>query len=228
MFAASIKKYWSFIVSIMLILALVGGYWIFPEYQQFLDEGWEIIWSEDEDRITAWFKEFGIWGPLVIIGIMVLQMFLVFFPTWLPIIVAVLGYGPFWGVVLSIVAVAIASTIAYFIGKGLGIQAKKRFVGEKTYRKVKKFMDQYGFGAVVLFRISPFLSNDGISFIAGITGMKYRRFMIATFAGILPLAGAIAYFGRETETLKTGLYWIGGAGALLYIGYILLDQRLRK
>lgn len=58
--------------------------------------------------------------------------------------------------------------------------------------------------------------------------MKYRKFILATLAGIIPLAFAIAYFGEDTDTLKNGLYWIGGAGILIYGIYVYIDHRKNK
>ena len=89
-------------------------------------------------------------------------------------------------------------------------------------------VEEYGFWAVALFRVSPFLSNDAISIIAGMLTMGYRKFIFATLTGIVPLALAIGYFAEDTETLKTGLYWIGGAGLLLYGVYIYIDRKKKK
>lgn len=58
--------------------------------------------------------------------------------------------------------------------------------------------------------------------------MKYRKFILATMAGIIPLSFAIAYFGKNTDKLKNGLYWIGGAGILIYAIYVYIDYRKGK
>ncbi|PSJ15995.1 VTT domain-containing protein [Nitrosomonas supralitoralis] len=44
-------------------------------------------------------------------------------------------------------------------------------------KKTDHWVSCYGFWAVVLFRISPFLSNDAISFIAGALNMNYRKLL---------------------------------------------------
>ncbi len=219
------KKYWVFLLSLGLIATGVVAYFTVQEFRQFLTEMWQVIWSENEQVIMQYFRSFGIWGPLLIILLMVLQMFLIVFPTWLPMIVAMLGYGPWWGSLISVAAVLTSSSIGYFIGQALGDRAKGKLIGEKNYKKLHQFMQRYGFGAVVLFRISPFLSNDAISFVAGMIRMGYWKYMAATLTGIVPLVAAIAYFGRDTETLKQGLYWVGGAGVLIYLLYVWLDKR---
>ena len=227
-FKTHLKKYWSFYFSGLILSGLVAAYFSIPVFQTFSKTTWEILWSNDEALITSYFKQFGIWGPLLIILVMVVQMFLLVFPTWLPMVVAVLGYGPFWGVVISVAAAFTASTVGYFLGEQLARPVKQYLVSEEKFEKLSRFMQEHGFIAVILFRISPFLSNDAISFIAGSIKMGYRKYILATLAGTIPLASAIAYFGRDLESLKSGLYWIGGFGVVFYGVYLFMKYRKKS
>lgn len=218
----------SYIFTLSLIAGLIIAYFIYPPYTLFIDESWTVLMSEDEERIRKYFKDFGFWGPLAIIILMVLQIFLVIFPSWLPMIVAVLAYGFVGGVLISITGVFLASTLGYFIGKMLGENSMDKLLGKKANKEVNYWVEEYGFWAVALFRLSPFLSNDAISIIAGILTMGYRKFIFATLSGITPLALAIGYFAEDPDTLKEGLYWIGGAGVLSYFLYAFIDYRKRK
>lgn len=184
--------------------------------------------SEDEERIRNYFKDFGFWGPLAIVTLMVLQIFLVIFPSWLPMIVAVLAYGFVGGVLISVTGVFLASSLGYFIGKLIGEHTMEKLLGKQNNKVVNYWVKEYGFWAIALFRLSPFLSNDAISIIAGMLTMKYRKFIFATLSGITPLAIAIGYFAEDPDTLKEGLYWIGGAGILSYFLYVFIDYRKRK
>jgi len=215
-------------LSLLLIISILTSYFIFPPFQEFLNEFWQVIWSEDHDQIVNWFDQFGFWGPLLILFLMSLQMFLIVFPSFLPMIVAVIGYGEFWGVVISVVGVFIASTLGYFIGEKLSNNVSEHLIGKKNVDKMSKFMKKYGFWAVVLFRISPFLSNDAISFVAGIIKMGYKKYILATMVGIIPLAIAIAFFAQNMERLEKGLWWIGGFGVLIYGIYLALEWYSKK
>lgn len=221
-------RYGSLYLTVLLLLGLVASYYLFPGFRAFADEGWEVMWSKDRERITAWFANFGWWGPLFIILFMVLQMFLMVFPTWLPMIVAILGYGPYKGVLISLTAVLVASVVGYYLGEQLAKPLRKRLLGEKRFQKLSNFMQAYGFWAIVLFRVSPFLSNDAISFVAGAMKMGFRKYLLATLVGIFPLVCAIGYFGKDTATLKDGLYWISGAGVILYLVYLYWRHRKDK
>lgn len=218
----------SYILTGAIIAGLIILYFVYPPFQEFINETWNILWSKDEQKIRSHFESFGFWGPVAIIVLMVLQIFLVIFPSWLPMIVAVLAYGFWGGALISVAGVFCASTIAFYLGKFLGEDHLESIMGESKNKKVEYWVHNYGFWTIAIFRISPFLSNDAISIIAGMLSMTYRKFILATLTGIIPLAFAIAYFGEDTDTLKNGLYWIGGAGILIYGIYVYIDHRKRK
>ena len=222
------KKYFSFILSAVVILGLVILYFTYPPFQEALKEAWYVLTSEDEQRINDYIQKFGIWGPVAIILFIILQMFLIVFPSYIPIIVAVLAYGFWWGILISLIGVGLASTIGFFIGKKLKGVVFNGFISEKRYDQLEFWITNYGFVTVILFRISPLFSNDGISFLAGIFGMKFKRYMAATFTGMVPLSFAVAYFAQDVDRLENGLYWIGGVGLVLYVLYIYFDYKKRK
>jgi uncharacterized membrane protein YdjX (TVP38/TMEM64 family) len=217
-----IKKYLSFILSGSILLFLVILYFTHPPFQDTVKEAWDVLLSEDRERIKDYVKQFGVWGPLAIIVFIVLQMFLIIFPSWLPIIVGVLAYGFWWGVLINLIGVGIASSLGYYIGK------RFELISEKKQKKWKYWITHYSSGTVILFRISPFFSNDAIAFIAGIFKMDYKKFMITTYAGMIPLSLAVGYFSTDIDKLENGLYWVGGIGAILYAIYIYIDHKRRR
>jgi uncharacterized membrane protein YdjX (TVP38/TMEM64 family) len=223
-----LSKKISYLLTGAILAALIIFYFAHQPFQQFINETWNILWSEDKDRISAHFESFGFWGPIAIIIVMILQIFLVIFPSWLPMIVAVLAYGFWGGALISITGVYCASSIAFYMGKWLGEDHLEKIMGKSKNKQVEYWVSEYGFWTIAIFRISPFLSNDAISIIAGMLSMKYRKFIFATLTGITPLAFAIAYFAQDIDKLKNGLYWIGGAGILIYGIYVYMDYRKRK
>lgn len=222
------SKYFSFYLSGFIILGLVAAYFGIDPFQEFVDDTWQVLMSEDTDRTQRYFEKFGIWGPLAIIIFVILQMFLIVFPSWLPIIVAVMAYGFWWGVLISLTGVVLASTIGYYIGLKLKDVVLEKIMGKKKIDQMDFWINNYAFGSVILFRISPFLSNDAISFIAGMFAMGYKKFILATLTGMIPLALAVGYFSEDFSKLEDGLYWIGGAGVVAYGIFIFIDQKRKR
>ena len=161
---------------------------------------------------------------MFIVVAMVVQMFLIVIPSVVLMVVSTLAYGPLWGSLLSCLAVLIASSLAYFIGLHAGNTLVKRLIGKKAEEKVEHYIQEYGAWAIVLFRVSPFLSNDAISFVAGIGEMRYPKFILATAVGIIPL---IAYVGQDTETLEKSMLWVTGATVLGFAAYVIY-RRTKK
>jgi len=211
-------------LSISLITSIIICYFFVPSFQQVLDEAWQVLTSNDEDRIKQWVDGFGWYGPLVLVAAMVAQMFLLIIPTILLMVVSVLAYGPFWGSLIILTSVFSASTIGYFIGRFLNRKFVTKLLGQNTEEKIEDFIENYGFWAIIVTRLNPFLSNDAISFVGGILKMGYWRFIGATMVGILPLTIFIAFLGKNIDQLKSGLLW-GSLVSLLAFGcYIWWDK----
>ena len=216
---------WVFIISGGLLLGLFVAYFTISGFQQFVDEAVEVLTSDDQERVENWVSDFGFWGPVFIIGAMTAQMFLIVVPSVVLMVVSSLAYGPWWGSVISYVAVAIAATIAYFIGVHANNVFIDKLIGEKNEKKVENYIQKYGAWAIVLFRLSPFLSNDAISFVAGIGHLRYLKFITATSVGIIPLIAMIAYLGKDTDRLETGMIWISAATLAGFVIYYLIKRK---
>lgn len=216
-----------FVISGGILLALVLCYFFVGDFKQFVDQAIEVLTSDDQEKIKDWVSGFGFWGPVFIIGAMTAQMFLIIIPSVVLMVVSALAYGPFWGSLISYVSVVVAATIAYFIGVHANNAFIDKLIGEKNEKKVEEYIQKYGAWAIVLFRLSPFLSNDAISFVAGIGQMRFLKFIIATSAGIIPLIAMIGFLGENTDRLETGMIWISAATLAGFIIYFLI-KRQRK
>jgi len=222
------QSIWVFVISGAVLLGLVLSYFFIPSVNEFSSQAYEVLTSDDKQRIKEWVSGFGFWGPLIIVAAMVVQMFLIVVPSPLLMIVSTLAYGPWWGSLISYVAVVVAATIAYYIGYHASNAFVDRLIGQKSSEKVNHYIQEYGAWAVILFRVSPFLSNDGISFVAGLGEMRYVKFIVATTAGIIPLIAMIAFLGENTDRLKTGMLWVSGVTVVGFAIYFLIKRQKNK
>lgn len=216
------------IISVIIISGVILAYFFIPEFQSFLIEAWKVLSSNDEERIKTWVDQFGWLGPLVIILAMTLQLFLLVLPSLGLMVVSILAYGPVLGSLIILASIFTASSVGYVIGRYLGPVIVKKLIGNKTEKKIGDFLDDYGFWAVIITRLNPILSNDAISFVAGVLKMNYWRFIGATMVGISPLILFIAVLGETTDSLKTGLLWGSVISLILFIVYVWWDKSRRK
>lgn len=226
---ASVKKSKApLYISICFVLSLVAAYFFIPSVQNFMQEAWNTLSSGDEQRIEDWVSQFGWIGPFVIIITMVLQMFLLVIPTIVLMVVSIIAYGPIMGSLIVFAAVFAASTIGYGIGSYLGPVIVEKLIGVKSEKKISDFLEDYGFWAIIITRLNPMLSNDAISFVAGILRMGYWKFIGATMVGIAPLTVYIAIVGRSNDTLISGLLWGSIISLILFGIYVWWDKKKRK
>lgn len=222
------KSKMSLFVSIGIVVIVVSSYFLIPAVQQFLDESWNVLTSNDNQKIKNWVDGFGWFGPLLLVLCMVAQMFLLIIPSVALMVVSILAYGPVGGSIIVLVSVFTASTVGYWIGRYFGSSIVKKLIGHKSEKKIEDFIEHYGFWAVIVTRLNPFLSNDAISFVGGILKMGYWQFIGATMVGITPLTIFIAIIGKSTDTLKTGLLWGSIVSLVIFGGYIYWDKKIRN
>lgn len=215
-----------FWISLILLAGLVASYFIFPAFKEGVNEAFDVITSEDEDRIRSWVKQFGLLGPVVLILAMIAQMFLFIVPNLLLFIIAILCYGPVWGSLICLAGVFASSSLGFVIGRRLGPRAIDRFVSKKAQGKISLFVRRYGVNAIAIARLSS-LASDALGFVAGILEMEYKKFITATMAGITPVILLIAIFGKNGKVEK-GLLWIAGISLVILVVYIILDKKKRQ
>jgi uncharacterized membrane protein YdjX (TVP38/TMEM64 family) len=220
-------NFWPYLFSFLFLGSLVLLYFLNSSVEQFFNEGWKVLSSNDQEQISDWVSQFDYWGPLIIIAAMVLQMFMFIIPSFLLMVVTIIAYGPWAGSGIILVAIFSASTIGYGVGVNFGTPVIDRLLGEKTEKKIASFLENYGFWAVIVTRISPFLSNDAISIIAGMLRMGYGKFIGSTMLGILPLTLFIAFLGGENGRMKQGLIWVGVVSLAGFLAYVWWDKRHR-
>lgn len=215
-------------ISAAIIISIIAAYFLIPGVNEFFDEAWKVLTSDDEERIKQWVSQFGWIGPFVLILTMVLQMFLLVIPSIALMVVSIVAYGPVWGSLIVFAGIFSASSVGYFIGRYFGPVIVDKLIGYKSEKKIGEFIDDYGFWAIIVTRLNPILSNDAISFVSGILKMGYFRFIAATLVGISPLIIFIAVLGKTTQGLQTGLIWGSIISLILFVGYVWWDRKRKK
>lgn len=218
----------SWLIPLGVIAALVLLYLVWPGFQALTDEAYRVVTSGDRAQLEAWVSGFGPWGPALIYALMIAQTLLAFIPSLLITIVPVLAYGPVWGGLLAWSGLLLAAFVAYGVGRALGPATVERFIGHKTERQIEGFVERYGVWGIVAARVSPALSTDAVSFVAGLVKMKLWRFGLATGLGILPLVVLVAFLGSDLERLRGGLIWVSVLSLVTFVLYVVWDRRRRR
>jgi uncharacterized membrane protein YdjX (TVP38/TMEM64 family) len=215
-----------FLISFSLLAALVILYLIIPSFRDFVKQAFDVLTSDDETLIKQWVSKFKMAGPLTLILLMVIQMFLFVVPNVFVMMVAIVSYGPVWGAVISFLGVFASSSVGYLIGKYLGPLTVQKLMSDKVRNNTAQFIKRYGVTAIAITRISSF-SNDSLSIVAGLLKMSYRKYILATLIGITPLIVLLAIYGKNGKILKS-LIWIAAISLVILVIYIFLNEKKRR
>ena len=138
------------------------------------------------DILILVIESFEVGGLPLLFGMMIIQALAIPIPSELVLIAGGLAFAfPFgWlvGALGSVVAALIGFYIAQKGGRGLAI----KLVGERGISFADNWFNRWGSWAILLGRFAPFIPFDAISYSAGLTSMKLKKFMIPTIIGTLP------------------------------------------
>ena len=214
------------IIYFSLAVLFATCYFSIPQFKEEINTAVDVLTGEDEERIQRWVSTFGIFGPVVIVAGMMVQMFLFVVPNVLLMMIAIVSYGPVWGGIISFVGVFAASSFGYFIGGKLSKVTLAKFVSIENQRKIAQFIQDYGMGTIMITRLSSF-SNDGLSLVAGMLKMEYKKYIVSTLIGITPLIVVLAIFGKN-EKIEWALIWVTAASLIMLVIYIIVDKKRKK
>lgn len=159
---------WTWVIPVALIGGLVLTYFFVPAFKSFFDGAYDVLSSGDDQRVQEWIDQFGPWGFVAIIGLMLLQTVVAFLPSLVMMVVSVLAYGSVTGGILAWVGLLLAASLGYAIGSSFGPVVVGGLISDDTEEKLRSFVDSYGIWAIVAARISPVLSTDAVSIVAGL------------------------------------------------------------
>ena len=203
---------------------LVGIYFTVPAVSREVNQVYGLLIAEDRNALERWVAGFGLWGPVLILALMIGQVLLSAVPMVWILLISVLAYGPLWGGLLGVFGAMLASWLGYYLARALGPVVVDRFVSAPLRRKVEAAVERYGAWAVLALRLSPLIPSDGVSFVAGLVKLSALKFSLATLGGIVPITLGVAWLGEDLDRLGPVLViaTVLSLGAL--VGVVLWDR----
>lgn len=184
-------------VTLLLLGALGTAYLFSGDFRGEVNRAGGVLASGDASALRDYILSYGVWTPVVSTALMVLQALAAFVPSFLLGIANGLAFGAFWGGLLSIASAALAAAISFGIARAVGRVPVEALVGKRSLGTADRWFARYGAYAVLAARLIPVISFDAISYAAGLTRMKFWRFLLATTIGMTPASFAYAYLGEQ-------------------------------
>jgi len=141
--------------------------------------------SEYPQIIQQWIKGYGIWGGVVYVVIYIIRP-LVFFPATLLTAVSGLIFGPWWGVVYTVIGENLSANLTFLIGRFFGKEMMDRLSSKYSqFNRLDCAFRDNGFISVFIMRLTHF-PFDLVGYLSGACSLRQRDFALGTFIGILP------------------------------------------
>jgi uncharacterized membrane protein YdjX (TVP38/TMEM64 family) len=144
-------------------------------------------------------------------------------------------FGPLWGTVLTVVGATFGAFGAFVVARRLGRAQVEALAGGRL-EQVDHWLERQGFVAVLYLRLVIVVPFNLLNYLAGITGVRRRDYVVATALGIVPAAfayaalgeGAVAALDGDLEALRSPqLIAAVALIVLLAVGGPVVHRRLR-
>lgn len=210
---------------VALLLAAGGGYLLSDAVRAETHDLTTALTSGNQARLRAELHQYGAWGPIVSVSLMVLQVLVAPIPASVVQLSNGIVYGPLVGALLNLAGQMAGAMLAFTIARSLGKGAVERLAGKANGGAIERGLDRWGAGALFVIRAIPGMPSDVMSYVAGLTNMRTRTYVLATFAGYIPQSLIFAWLG---DTAMGWFWWITAAGfgiSVIIAGTAWLFQR---
>ena len=174
------QKKWLSILALLLFVAFCGtvGYFVGVPMVRL---------AEDPTQFRHWVDSYGIWGRLVFVGMVVLQVIIAFIPGEPIELAAGYGFGFLEGTLLTLVGFVIGSLIVFLIVRKLGVKLVEVFFDPKRIQEFSFLKDSKKTKTIAfLLMIIPGTPKDFLSYFAGLTSLTLKSWLGIVVVGRLP------------------------------------------
>ena len=136
-------------------------------------------------KLYVWINGFSSWGAVGFFFFYILAV-VVLVPGSLLALVAGVTYG-MWGLPLALVAATLGAIFSFLIARHLGHRRIRQMtLGNLLLRTVERKISEGGWRSVVVARLNPLLPFNLQNYFFGLTNIRFRHYLLATFFGIFP------------------------------------------
>jgi len=171
--------------------------------------------TPDIDAMRSRVDEAGAWGPALFFA---LYVGLALIPCPKALLTAAGGalFGLWAGAGLALAAALVGAVISFGLGRLLGRDAVDRLIHGRLAR-VDALLADHGLSAVLIVRLVPLVPFIAINYASGLSGVRFRHYVLGSAIGMVP--GSLAYAALGAYgTNPWGLAAAGSALIVLIVG----------
>lgn len=144
--------------------------------------------GEEREILVNKLRSYGSWAWIIIVLLLALQIIIAILPNGPFSIIAGMMYGPFVGVILSLIGIALGSFIVVLLIKAFGKGFASIFVNYEEKEKQFKNIDNKRRTLIIMFgyALMPGLPDDFLVFLVPFLKIKFSHFIITNLIARTP------------------------------------------
>jgi uncharacterized membrane protein YdjX (TVP38/TMEM64 family) len=180
------------LIQLIVLLVVVAGLLVAARLLPVERQLWDFL---------AWVQSLGPWGPVALALVYIVATVLM-----IPGSLLTLGAGFCFRLVVGFITVSIASTLgavaAFLVGRTFarGL-VEARVAGNPNFRALDQAVGAQGFKIVLLTRLSPVFPFNLLNYAFGLTRVRLRDYVLASWIGMMPGTLMYVYLGTLANEL---------------------------
>ena len=166
------------------------------------------------EAFRAWVEGLGAWGPIGYLLAQAAQVVVVPIPGTLFPPVGALAFGPWPALALSLAGMALGSAVVFLVARRWGRPLAIRLAGAERVKRYQSLMTARGGLLIWLVFLLPFLPDDAVCALAGLSGIGFGRFMLIATVGRIPAVAAGVFTMAGLEGAPA---WVWGMAAVGFV-----------
>ena len=211
------------IVSVVIVILLMGfvGYFVGKPLVQM---------AKEPQQFRAYVDSKGVWGQLIMIGIIALQIVVALIPGEPFEVGAGYAFGILQGTVLCLIGSALATAGIFALVKKYGRRFVELFVDTEKIDKWSFMQDESKLdGLLFILFLIPGTPKDILVYLAGLTPVTLPKFLLITTIARIPSVISSAIFGHYVNAQRyTVAIIVYGATAVLSLVGVLFYRKWSK
>lgn len=185
------------------------------------------MWFSDQDAVTSSMDRLGLWGPVILSILFVLQVFFAFIPGQALMVACGYLYGFAGGFLLSWLSLVAGGEIAFLLARRCGRTFAEKWISAEILARWDRTAQGQSIGFFTITLVLPFVPNDAMCYVAGLGTISHRRFAIANLLGrgvACLFTSAVGAFGGSVPWQV----WAGLIALTIAAGFAWQTARQRK
>ncbi|MEW6585796.1 MAG: VTT domain-containing protein [Nitrospirota bacterium] len=157
----------------------------------------------DQDTIGTAIQGYGVLAPIAYMLVYTIAPAL--FLPGLPITIAGgILFGPFWGVVYTIISATAGASVAFLISRYIARDWMEKKLRSPRWRRLDQGVEKHGWKIVAFTRLIPLFPFNLLNYAFGLTKIRFLHYAVTTFFCMLPACIAFIVFSSSLLDLFRG------------------------